>query len=167
MWTQHLERHPPPTDRVPGLEHLADAALAEAVEDLVRTDGQLAPVAGEQQQQLIGCQPVDLDQVLAEALGVGESRRQILTDLLYLFCRKQLRATEHGQQGVDAVGGHGPCPGASRPRCGPKRGPALSLEVWSRVMDAPAEQRIPAGRASLAHDCRMWLLDWADLDGCS
>ena len=69
MLPQHLQRDDPAADGVPRLEDLADAALAQRVEDVVRADGQFVPAALEQEAALVGRQPVDLDQVLGQPIG--------------------------------------------------------------------------------------------------
>ena len=70
MLPQHLQGDDAAPDRVPRLEDLADGALPQRVEDLVRPDGQIGPPALEQEALLVGGQPVDLDEIVGQFQGV-------------------------------------------------------------------------------------------------
>ena len=103
---QHLERDDPAARAVPRLEDLADPALAEPVEDLVRPDHQLVPVAREQHLELIRRQPVDLDEVFAERHRVAVVAEQLCANLVELLLLEDARPVEDRQELVVRFDGH-------------------------------------------------------------
>ncbi len=103
---EHFQGNMPPAHGVPGFEHLADAPLAQLIENLVGPDLEIVPPSGEQQLQLVGSEPIHLDEVLSQTLGVAIMGNQFADDLLGLLVAEQLHTAKNIQQSINTFDGH-------------------------------------------------------------